>query len=437
MTEEERMTNSQSAAREAGSLPRTLAGAGLLIALLAVSYSLVEAQGAHGLLLAGASLLAFSAGAVELRRQGTERRRHAALELEALESLARESAALPAAARALEEASERVSQLEQRLAESHSEATHETLSVVRSGLLEFQSAMKAGIEDAARVAKEAVTPLVEAAVQNTVAASAASAERLIERVERDMEARRQSEARHFEEFTRASAQLVERIEGQEAAEARQQERAASLLAGIEQAGEALRSMGDEQRESLEASATAGMERVRELGAGLDQTAEAVRRAAELVQAGGAEMTAVAEQFGAAVERQREAADQWLESLGQIESAVDEAGRGAAAEALDRRLAATQEIFATQLEFQRELFQQLREQGERLAGIEAGALDEEVAHHEALEQDEDLAGEERGDEESPEEESGEEESEEEEIAGEGLTETGAHASAGIAGEERDL
>ena len=267
--------------------------------------------------------------------------------------------------------------LEQRLAESHSEATHETLSVVRSGLLDFQSAMKTGIEDAARVAKEAVLPLVEAAVHNTVSASAASAERLVERVEQDMEARRESEARHFEAFTRSAAQLVERIEGQEAAEARQQERAASLLEGIEQAGEALRSVGREQREALENTAKVGSERVRELGEGLDATGEAVRRAAELVQAGGAEMTAVAEQFGASVERQREAANQWLESLGQIEGAVDAAGRGAAAEALDQRLAATQEIFTTQLEFQRELFRQLRELGGSIEGRETEDLLEEA------------------------------------------------------------
>jgi len=366
------MTTSPNAVSQRGIAPRALAGAGLGVALLALSYSLIEAQGLRGLLLVGGLLLAFGAGAIELRRQLAQRRRYATRQLEALESVAREAATLPLAARALEEVSERVSMLEQRLAESHSEATRETLSVVRSGLLEFQSAMKAGIEDTARVGKQALAPLIEEAVRSTIAASAASAERLLEGVQQDHEARRESEARHFEKLTRAADQLVERLESQGAVEARQQERAAGLLEGIERASEALRSVGREQREAVETAAAASIEHTRELGEKLSTTGEAVRGAAELVQAGGAEMMAVAEHFGASVEHQREAANQWLESLGQIEGAVDEAGRGAAAEALDRRLAATQEIFATQLEFQRELFRQLHALGERIDGNEAEA-----------------------------------------------------------------
>jgi hypothetical protein len=39
--------------------------------------------------------------------------------------------------------------------------------------------------------------------------------------------------------------------------------------------------------------------------------------------------------------------------------VERAGRGAAADALGDQLASTQEVFARQLQFQRELFEQLR------------------------------------------------------------------------------
>jgi hypothetical protein len=428
MHEGEGMSTASGKLSKKGITPRTLLGAGLGVTLLAVSYSLVEAQGLRGGVLAGGTIVALCAGAVELRRQLALRRQQTALQIEALESIAREAATLPIAARALEEASERVSVLEQRLAESHSEATRETVSVVRSGLLEFQSAMKMGIEEAARVGKQALAPMVEEAVRSTITASAENAERLLERVEQDSEARRESEARHFEKITHAADQLIELLESQGALETRQQERAASLIEGIERASETLHNVGREQREALEATAAASIEHTRafdeqaaarfeslaalvnqgsedqgerlarfeerlaeaqrsgassmveslatatqQLGESLSATGEAVRSAAELVQAGGAEMTAVAEQFGASVERQREAANQWLESLGQIEGAVDDAGRGAATDALDARLAATQEIFATQLEFQRELFRQLRDLGERIDDGEAEAL----------------------------------------------------------------
>jgi hypothetical protein len=68
---------------------------------------------------------------------------------------------------------------------------------------------------------------------------------------------------------------------------------------------------------------------------------------------------VAELFAKSVERQREASDAWLESLGEVEGAVEQAGRSAAADALSDQLASTQEVFARQLQFQRELFDQLR------------------------------------------------------------------------------
>jgi len=92
---------------------------------------------------------------------------------------------------------------------------------------------------------------------------------------------------------------------------------------------------------------------------LAKTGEAVQEAAAIWQASSAEMQTVAELFTNSVERQREAADTWLESLGEIEGAVERAGRSAARDGLSEQLAATQEVFSRQLQFQHELFDQLR------------------------------------------------------------------------------
>jgi hypothetical protein len=96
-----------------------------------------------------------------------------------------------------------------------------------------------------------------------------------------------------------------------------------------------------------------------MGEGLAGTTALVGEAASVLKASSIEMGAVAELFAKSVERQREAAQAWLESLGEVESAVERAGRGAAADALGDQLASTQEVFARQLQFQRELFEQLR------------------------------------------------------------------------------
>jgi hypothetical protein len=90
-----------------------------------------------------------------------------------------------------------------------------------------------------------------------------------------------------------------------------------------------------------------------------EAGDVVRQAAAIWQTSSAEMQTVAELFATSVERQREASDAWLESLGDIEAAVERSGRHAAADALADQLASTQEVFARQLQFQRELFDQLR------------------------------------------------------------------------------
>ncbi len=109
-------------------------------------------------------------------------------------------------------------------------------------------------------------------------------------------------------------------------------------------------------QSLAGELTSHAER---LSQGLEATTALVQEAATVLRASSVEMGAVAGLFHQSVERQREAAQAWMESLGELEGAVERAGRGVAADALGDQLASTQEVFARQLQFQRELFEQLR------------------------------------------------------------------------------
>ncbi|MEY4514667.1 MAG: hypothetical protein RLZZ450_6789 [Pseudomonadota bacterium] len=124
----------------------------------------------------------------------------------------------------------------------------------------------------------------------------------------------------------------------------------SALSSALESGRAEHALGLEQQLSAHA------ERLEER---LGSASAVVHEAAAIWQASSVEMQAVAELFAKSVERQREASDAWLESLGEVEGAVERAGRHAARDALSDQLASTQEVFARQLQFQRELFEQLR------------------------------------------------------------------------------
>lgn len=128
----------------------------------------------------------------------------------------------------------------------------------------------------------------------------------------------------------------------------------------------LQTHGDEQRvrqeESLSALADLLAEHLRKLDGRLATSTDLLAQAGGLVQAGGAELVTVAETFSAAVEAQRAAAQAWLESLGEIERSVTDAGEAAAADVLGQHLARTHEVFDRQLRFQQELMEQLRRQG---------------------------------------------------------------------------
>ena len=83
-------------------------------------------------------------------------------------------------------------------------------------------------------------------------------------------------------------------------------------------------------------------------------------ASQLLRSGGAELVSVAEMFTAAVDRYREASDRWLENLGAIEDAIARKdGAEDVAALLGSYVAQTREVFDHSLQFQRELFTELR------------------------------------------------------------------------------
>ncbi|HET6333738.1 MAG TPA: hypothetical protein VFG30_11040 [Polyangiales bacterium] len=118
-------------------------------------------------------------------------------------------------------------------------------------------------------------------------------------------------------------------------------------------------LGDERQIHARGLADQLTNHADELELRLGKTSDAVHEASAIWQASSAEMQAIVQLFASSVERQREASEAWLESLGDIESAVERAGRHAASDALSDQLASTQELFARQLQFQRELLEQLR------------------------------------------------------------------------------
>jgi hypothetical protein len=225
-----------------------------------------------------------------------------------------------------------------------------------------------------------------AAVEHGIASQEGVLERLVERVSPLFEQAAQSSRETAQlalERVDQSAQLLEgTVARQGGAIEGLVERVSALLpelASAAQAGaittlERLTSLGEEQAARLTQLETSlARERsahVQALAAELDnhavgieqrlaRTSGAVEEAAAIWRASTVEMQAVAQLFATSVERQRESAEAWLESLTAVESAVEQAGRDAASDALSEQLASTHELFARQLKFQHELLTQLR------------------------------------------------------------------------------
>jgi hypothetical protein len=439
-----------------------IAGAGVLL-LAAVLVGTSGGGGSTATLTGLVIAVGAGLGVIWSRQRGfeSERERLEALvlrtdeQLRVGEKLTAQADSLPMAVEALSGISERIASLETSWASAHRDATQETLSVVQDAILSFRADAKQAIEDAARVAKEAVMPLVEGVVESTVGAGReviAEHTARLEEVERAQAARadelERNQAARADEFERAQATRAEALELTQASRAEELElaqaaRAEALVAQLGDAVLALRDVGAEQAASIssyaqdaearlirhenEQAATlsdwvqtldeaqrAQTEQRAELEARLVEAgsvavegmrgqlethaaslAEELRlaggvvsEAANLAQAGGAELSAVAEMFAAAVERQSEGAKAWLDSLTEVEHAVEMAGRGAAADALSGQLAETKGVFARQLEFQRALFEQVRDLRDEVSALrpEAQAAAPEASEVETAEED---------------------------------------------------
>ncbi|MEO7093028.1 MAG: hypothetical protein ABI175_07250, partial [Polyangiales bacterium] len=99
---------------------------------------------------------------------------------------------------------------------------------------------------------------------------------------------------------------------------------------------------------------------RTLEEGVTQNLALVREAADVLRDGGEDLTSVAQLFAGAVDRYREASDRWLGGLTALRVAAEQAARGDAQDLLGAYLDQTREVFDHSMQFQRQLFVELRQ-----------------------------------------------------------------------------
>jgi hypothetical protein len=383
-------------------------GAGLLIvaAVLASGSSLGSALAA---LLGAAALVLVAAGLAELfvvRREreqvaGTQAheqrlsqelqaaRAHVERQLDLLAAIAQRAETWSGAAASL-------ARVEQAMERAQQESQAQALELVRNAAHDFRAELKSSFEESVRASKEVFVPLVEDAARRAAEAAREPLGQIVETVASELARRGEAETTHWralEEQLRgwlsevgqregergdrlaelttrleqhlegASALARQQLDAGSAAERERETRAAAGLEKLSALATAVVEAGQRQRAELASEARRLAESLTERGRDLSEhfaaSSERVGEAAAGVQAGAAEVSSAAALFSQAVDRHREAASGWLASLAEVEGAVERAGQGAAAEALRDQLAATQQIFARQLEFQRELFEQLR------------------------------------------------------------------------------
>lgn len=327
---------------------------------------------------------------------------------------------LPRAATSLDESARRLAGLGDTLETTLQGVAGDLVSALRDGILEIRADMKSAVEDTGTVTRQAFEPVLERSVERAVSIAAERTEALAGTLRDHMAARSEADDVLIARLDERVAALAERIATQQETFAERmaesvRARTEALLDRLEASASALRDAGREQQAALTVAVESAEARVASLEAetgrrlhalfdalqagatrqaeslvGFEQrlaearasdaeflrqalsqhgsdlsgqlgaAGEQLREAASLVQAGGAELSALAEAFAQAVERHRDASATWLERLGDVEGAVDRAGREAAAEALGAQLAATEEVLARQLDFQRELYEQLRD-----------------------------------------------------------------------------
>lgn len=116
-------------------------------------------------------------------------------------------------------------------------------------------------------------------------------------------------------------------------------------------------------ERLDALATAidarGAEHTDKVSALTERLQETYAQSAAALEKGGVELTSTAELFGASVDKYREASDKWLTGLSVLRAAAERAAQGDAQDMLAAYLEQTREVFDHTLQFQRQLFNELR------------------------------------------------------------------------------
>lgn len=210
-------------------------------------------------------------------------------------------------------------------------------TAVREQLAAAAAAVREQLETAALAGGEQLESVTSAAREQVAALADA---------ERERHARVAEIAGAVASYARLAGELAGKVDASIDRHRAEREELERRLAAMHEA--TLASSGDRMRAHVD-----------ELGACAADVVEGARQASAALAAGTGELAAVAEMLAASVDRHRDAANLWLESLGAVDAAVQEAGEGAAADALAHQLASTSELFAQQLEFHREVFEQIK------------------------------------------------------------------------------
>jgi hypothetical protein len=161
------------------------------------------------------------------------------------------------------------------------------------------------------------------------------------------------EAKLHETYAQTAAAWSERlVEHQKAAEERaaeQHERVAALEAKLQET----------YAQTAESWSERLVEHQKAIEEASSQTATFVREAAEALQRGGADLTATSALFGTSVDRYRDASEKWLTGLSVMRAAAERAAQADAQDMLAAYLEQTREVFDSTLQFQRQLFNELR------------------------------------------------------------------------------
>lgn len=192
-----------------------------------------------------------------------------------------------------------------------------------------------------------------AASLDGVVRSAQAAPEAAARVIDDAAARLRAEAEADSAREERLATLVERIDGL----------AARIDAQTTAQAERLGILESKLEESYATTADAWTERLAAhqlaIEEGVRQTSTAMREAAEAVSKGGTELGSTATLFGGSVDRYREASEKWLMGLSAMRAAAERAAQADSHDLLAAYLEQTREVFDQSLQFQRQLFAELR------------------------------------------------------------------------------